>query len=51
VPRGLFSLRPGVVRLTLHPAIPTRGLAPEGAAGLAEEVRGLVSSACREGVA
>lgn len=43
VPRGLATLRPGTVRLVIHPAVPTAGRSPEAAASLAEEVRRVVA--------
>ena len=46
VPRGLLSLRPGSVRLRLHPAIPVDGLSTDSAQGLAEEVRRVVAAGC-----
>jgi 1-acyl-sn-glycerol-3-phosphate acyltransferase len=49
VPRGLLSLRPGRVRLRVHPAIPVSGLSTEAAQGLAEEVRQVVAAGCEEG--
>jgi 1-acyl-sn-glycerol-3-phosphate acyltransferase len=39
VPRGLLTLRPGVIRLVIHPALTTAGCDPER---LAEEVREIV---------
>ncbi len=43
VPRGLATLRPGTVRLVIHPAVPTAGRSPEAAESLAEEVRRVVA--------
>ena len=48
VPRGISTLRPGVVRMTIHPPIETKGLEPGGATALAEEVRRIVASGCEE---
>jgi 1-acyl-sn-glycerol-3-phosphate acyltransferase len=48
VPRGLLSLRPGSVRMRLHPAIPVDGLSTDSAQGLAEEVRQVVAAGCEE---
>jgi 1-acyl-sn-glycerol-3-phosphate acyltransferase len=48
VPRGISTLRPGVVRMTIHPPIPTTGLEKGRAAALAEEVRQIVASGCEE---
>jgi 1-acyl-sn-glycerol-3-phosphate acyltransferase len=48
VPRGLLSLRPGTVRLRVHPAIPVDGLSTDAAQGLAEEVRSVVAAGCEE---
>jgi 1-acyl-sn-glycerol-3-phosphate acyltransferase len=51
VPHGLTSVRPGTVGVALHAPVPTAGRAPGDAEALAEEVRQIVSSACRpEGV-
>jgi 1-acyl-sn-glycerol-3-phosphate acyltransferase len=43
VPRGLATLRPGTVRLVIHPAVPTTGRTVDAAASLAEEVRRVVA--------
>jgi len=48
VPRGIFSLKPGAVRITIHPPIETTALAAGGAAALAEQVRRIVASGCQE---
>jgi 1-acyl-sn-glycerol-3-phosphate acyltransferase len=48
VPRGIFSLRPGSVRMTIHAPIETAGRDPDGAILLAEEVRRVVASGCQE---
>jgi 1-acyl-sn-glycerol-3-phosphate acyltransferase len=45
-PRGLLRLRPGSVRLAVHPAIPTAGRAREDALALAEQARTIVSQGC-----
>lgn len=42
-PRGLATLRPGTVRLAIHPPIATAGRGPEAAEPLAEEVRRVVA--------
>jgi len=44
-PRGLFSLRPGELAMTLHLPIPTAGRCVEEAGALAEHVRGIVARA------
>jgi 1-acyl-sn-glycerol-3-phosphate acyltransferase len=49
VPRGISTLRPGLVRITIHPPIETARLDTPGAAALAEHVRGVVATACQEG--
>lgn len=46
VPRGVLSVRPGRVRLVVHPAIATAGRPPEDAVRLAEEVRATVARGC-----
>jgi 1-acyl-sn-glycerol-3-phosphate acyltransferase len=46
VPRGLASLRPGRVRLLLHPALPVAGRTADDAQALAEEVRLVVAAGC-----
>jgi 1-acyl-sn-glycerol-3-phosphate acyltransferase len=48
VPRGLRTLRPGTVRLVIHPAVPTAGRSVETAESLAEEVRSVVAGGCAE---
>jgi 1-acyl-sn-glycerol-3-phosphate acyltransferase len=48
VPRGIFTLQPGAVRLSIHPPIETTALAAGGAAALAEKVRRIVASGCQE---
>jgi 1-acyl-sn-glycerol-3-phosphate acyltransferase len=47
VPRGLFSLRPGTVRILVHAPLPVAGRSPEDAEALAEEVRQVVAAGCR----
>jgi len=42
-PRGLLTLRPGTVRLAIHPAVVTTGLGPDAAESLAEDVRQVVA--------
>ena len=46
VPRGLPSVRPGLVRVVLHPVVPVAGRSAEEAEALAEEVRRIVAAAC-----
>lgn len=46
VPRGLPSVRPGLVRVVLHPAVPVVGRSADDAEALAEEVRTIVASGC-----
>jgi 1-acyl-sn-glycerol-3-phosphate acyltransferase len=50
VPRGLFSTRPGSVRLRVHPTIPVAGKTRDDAEALAEEVRRVVAAGCGGGV-
>ncbi len=40
------TVRPGTVRVILHPALATAGRSPDAAADLAEEVRRIVAGAC-----
>ncbi len=47
VPRGLLSVLPGTVTLTLHPPVSTAGRSAEEATLLADEIRAIVSAACR----
>jgi 1-acyl-sn-glycerol-3-phosphate acyltransferase len=47
VPRGLASVRPGLVRVVLHPVVPVAGRSAEEAEALAEEVRRIVAAGCR----
>ena len=49
VPRGLFSLQPGSVRLRVHAPIATLDQPPDSAQALAEQVRQVVAAGC-EGV-
>lgn len=51
VPRGLASIRPGTVRLVLHPAVAVAGRPVEDAEALAEEVRRIVAAGCGGNVA
>ena len=51
VPHGLLHIRPGRVRLTLHEPVATTGLPAEEAMALAERVRSVVVSGCREDAA
>lgn len=46
VPCGLSTLRPGTVRMSIHPAVPTEGRATDSAEALAEEVRTIVAAGC-----
>jgi hypothetical protein len=43
VPRGIATLKPGTVRLVIHPAVPVAGRSADAAASLAEEVRSVVA--------
>lgn len=47
VPRGIFSLQPGRVRLRVHEPIPVAGRAVEDSHALAEQTRGVVAAGCR----
>ena len=47
VPNGLFSLRPGLVRVRVHTPIPVAGRTTDSAQALAEEVRRVVAAGCR----
>jgi 1-acyl-sn-glycerol-3-phosphate acyltransferase len=44
VPHGIASLRPGVIRIALAPAVPVAGRPPAEAEALAEEIRRVVAS-------
>ncbi len=46
VPRGLPSVRPGLVRVVLHPVVRVAGRTAEEAEALAEEVRRIVAAGC-----
>jgi 1-acyl-sn-glycerol-3-phosphate acyltransferase len=46
VPRGVLTVRPGVVRMVVHPAVATAGRAPDAAVALAEEIRATVARGC-----
>ena len=46
VARGGLRIHAGRVQLLVHAAIPTAGLAADGAAALAEEVRRVVRTGC-----
>jgi 1-acyl-sn-glycerol-3-phosphate acyltransferase len=50
VPKGLFSLRPGSVRVRVHPPIPVAGMTTDSAQALAEQVRGIVAAGCGGGM-
>jgi 1-acyl-sn-glycerol-3-phosphate acyltransferase len=47
VPRGLPSVRPGLVRVVVHPVVPVEGRPAGEAEALAEEVRRVVAAGCR----
>jgi 1-acyl-sn-glycerol-3-phosphate acyltransferase len=47
VPRGLPSVRPGTVKVVVHPQVPVAGRPAEGAEALAEEVRTIVAQGRR----
>jgi 1-acyl-sn-glycerol-3-phosphate acyltransferase len=49
VPRGISTLRPGTVRMTIHPPLETQRREASGAAALAADVRRIVASGCEEG--
>jgi 1-acyl-sn-glycerol-3-phosphate acyltransferase len=46
IPRGILSLRPGLVRVVVHSPVPTTGRTGGDAGRLAEEVRAVVTAAC-----
>lgn len=46
VPKGVLSVRPGVVRLVAHPSVATAGRSADRSDLLAEEVRKVVAGAC-----
>jgi 1-acyl-sn-glycerol-3-phosphate acyltransferase len=46
VPHGLTSVRPGALRVVLHPPVPTAGRSPDDAEAFAEEVRAIVDRGC-----
>jgi 1-acyl-sn-glycerol-3-phosphate acyltransferase len=46
VPRGLPSVRPGLVRVVVHPVVPVEGRSADEAEALAEEVRRVVARGC-----
>ena len=48
-PHGIFSTRPGSVRLVVHPAVPVAGKTKDDAQALAEQVRQVVAAGCGEG--
>lgn len=50
VPRGLPSVRPGRVKIRVHPAIPVSGRRADDAPALAEEVRQVVAAGCEREV-
>jgi 1-acyl-sn-glycerol-3-phosphate acyltransferase len=51
MPKGRFMVCPAEVAVTVHEAIPTRGLSRDDARALAERVRAIVGSAVPAGVA
>ena len=46
MPTGIRGLRPGTVRLVVHPALATAGRGESDAGALAEEVRRIVAAGC-----
>jgi 1-acyl-sn-glycerol-3-phosphate acyltransferase len=50
MPKGRFMVCPATVQVTVHEAIPTRGLTREDARALAERVRTVVASAVPGGM-
>jgi 1-acyl-sn-glycerol-3-phosphate acyltransferase len=51
MPKGRFMVSPATVAVTVHEAIPTRGLSRDDARALADRVRAVVGSAVPGGVA
>ncbi len=51
VPRGIKTLRPGTVRLRIHPPLSSAGRDADGAAAFAAEVEAIVRRGCVEGQA
>jgi 1-acyl-sn-glycerol-3-phosphate acyltransferase len=45
-PRGLLRMKPGTVRLTIHPAVSTAGRDARDAAALADQVHRVVADGC-----
>lgn len=45
-PRGVLTVRPGTVRIVVHPAVATTGRSADDAALLAEEIRTTVARGC-----
>lgn len=45
MPKGKAGIRPGTVRLVVHPPVPTRGLKEEDRAALADRVQQIIASA------
>ena len=45
-PRGMLRMKPGTVRLTIHPAVATSGRGPRDAALLAKQIHEVVAGAC-----
>jgi 1-acyl-sn-glycerol-3-phosphate acyltransferase len=48
IPRGILTARPGVVRMTVHPALTTAGRGQHEAEALAEQAREVVVRGCEE---
>jgi 1-acyl-sn-glycerol-3-phosphate acyltransferase len=48
-PRGIRTLRPGVVGLHIHAPVATADRVPDQAEDLAEQIRGIVASGCEAG--
>ena len=48
-PRGIRTLRQGIVGLRIHPPVATAEYAPDRAEDLAERVRGIVAAGCEAG--
>jgi 1-acyl-sn-glycerol-3-phosphate acyltransferase len=50
MPKGRWGIYPGIVRVTVHPAVLTQDLGEEDRHALAEEIRRIVASALPEGM-
>jgi 1-acyl-sn-glycerol-3-phosphate acyltransferase len=48
VPRGVLTLSPGMVRIRIHPPLPTSGREAQRGDAFAEEVRTIVAQGCEE---